>query len=455
MKPPASKRRSPLARGSWAAFALALCACAGSPAPQAVVVPPTSPLDGGNRDRLARDEEALLGALALGDARLARRFEMAPSKGAVSESALKSILAEDPGTQIVDGRIDAFSFAARERLLDEAEARIATWKYPLEKEGALERDLLKRLVEEERARVNEERDLPRSASELVRGALVTWAAPEGEVSLRARDAWLAKRMDEVRATLRDGGLATSELQELDDALDALERLATGYSEASAALARLRLRLDEVPPAKSVDGRWEELRARAKTHLGLDVDATRDRRALEEVEVALRREVKERRATLKEDEARREELAAEARVLAEGRCAPSGHGVRGFLPPPERAAICGALEGVHGGAAHEEALLPAMMSLHDDVVVALWALAVHAEGVTPEVAASRYRPLAFFPPEREARLLRLSAVRATVALGAGLGVVILARGGVREIPKRAERWLAFGDAPLDVIAREVP
>lgn len=455
--PPRTRTRCRAQRRAWEialVSVLASAACTPTVTPQQVVVPPSTSQGGGNRDRLARDEEALLAALAVADARLARRFEMPPSDAADAEAALHAILAEDPGTAVVDGRLDEFSFAARARILDEAKARVAGWTYPLTGDDELERVLLVRLVREERARVDEERDLPRSASELIRAVLTTWTTPKGEAGLTSRDAWLARRLDEVSATLRDGSLSTLELQELDDALDALERKADGYHQASLALTRLRVRLDQVVAAKTLDGRWETVRGRVLVHLGREVEPAATRATLEAALALLRSEARRLRAKLSEDDAHAAELDAEGRVLVEGRCAPSGQGVRGSLPPPERAAICGALEGWRAADDRPATQLSEVMALHDDVVVGLWALAIHAEGLTPDQADARYRPMSFLPPEREARLLRLAAVRATVVLGAALGVEQLTRGGLDAARARATRWLAFGDAPLDVIAARV-
>ncbi len=407
-----------------------------------------------NVERLASDESALLDDLATTDVRLARRFDRKPAESELEKRAVKSILAEDPEMMVVDGALDLFSFRARSRALDAAEAKVAEWRYPLEGEPALERDLVKRLLREEKARLDDEKTLPRAASELVRGVLATWTVPAAQEARDSRDAWLSRRLDDIAASLEEGPLTRLEKEELDDTLDALEHLAAGFEKANASLAKLRLAIDKVHAAPAADAsHWRTVRAAASLHVGFEVEPKALQRMLEEALATLKVEIKQRRAKLAEDDARTRELDAEPLVLAEARC-PAGKGppvrLRTLGPPPERAAICGALLQIDG--AHSDAeLLPVVMALHDDVMAALWALAIHADLQAPDAASKRYRPASFFPPEREVRLLRRVAVRATPAIVTAWAIVLLLREGPGELHARASRWLRFGDAPFDVVA----
>src|SRR6202034_142011 len=121
----------------------------------------------------------------------------------------------DTDVSVRDGAVDFFSFTARGRALDEA-ARIAgrpTDGGDGSPEDAalggqpLERLLLARLLEEERARLSEERSLPRGASALVRGIVETWptaqstspGSPSSDASSKIaaeRDSWVARRLDQ-------------------------------------------------------------------------------------------------------------------------------------------------------------------------------------------------------------------------------------------------------------------
>jgi hypothetical protein len=410
-----------------------------------------------NADRLAFDESGLLDDLATTDVRLARRFDRTPSASELGKRAVGSILAEDPEMMVVDGALDLFSVRARARALDAAEARVAAWTYPLAAEPALERDLVKRLLREEKARVADEKTLPRAASELVRGVLLTWTVPEAQAARDGRDAWLGRRLDDLTASLKDGTLTQVEKDELDDTLDALEHLAAGYERANGSLAKLRLAIDKVRPAPAPDAsRWKMIRAHLSLHLGFEVEAKALAHALEEALATLKGEIKRRRAALKEDDAHARELAAEPLVLIEARCPASKSApprLRTLGPPPERAAICGALVQIEGARGEAE-LLPVVMALHDDVMAALWALAIHADLQSPDAASKRYRPSSFFPPEREVRLLRRVAVCPTPAIATGWAIALLIAQGMPSLRPRASRWLAFGDAPVDVVQRHL-
>jgi hypothetical protein len=117
------------------------------------------------------------------------------------------------------------------------------------------------------------------------------------------------------------------------------------------------------------------------------------------------------------------------------------------PSDERAAICAALRAIAGGIELGAPLAPtkiaAAAALHDEVLVALVAL-----GAQP-------RPGFSFGADDDVgvRLRRLAAARPDVPVGVAMALemVFRAPGGAA---RRAERWLAFGDAPLDVVEREL-
>jgi len=402
-----------------------------------------------NAARFSHDEEALLGDLAALDARLARRTGVAAKEADVRKNVMGAILAEDATLKVGDeGALDLFSFEARERGLDAASRRARSWTYPLAKNGELERRLVVRLVDEEKARVGEEKALPRSASELVRGVVACWVPPSGEEASKERDRWLARRLNDVRASLKDGALTKFESNELDDSLDALEHLTSGYAESAAGIARLRVALDQVKPATDPTHDGEAVRRAARMHLGVDIDAELFAR-MERAEKELRKAISTANAARSEGEMRAIEADALDRVLVEGRCQGDGSRLRSRTPPPERAYVCGALRRAEGAAA-PRAQMAALMALHTELVVALWTSPIHFGQDAPYRAANKLRPMMPIPPEREVRLLRVAAVRPVSALAAGWAAVLLSRDGIDGVRPRAARWLAFGDAPLDVI-----
>ncbi len=406
---------------------------------------------GENADRFARDEDALLRELSAIDVRLARRTGIAASEADVRKNVMGAILAEDSTLHVADqGTLDLFSFEARARGLDAASLRVRSWTYPLAKDGELERRLLVRLVDEEKARVTEEKALPRSASELVRGIVACWAAPESPQAAKERDRWLTGRLDDVRATLKDGALTKFEGNELDDSLDTLEHLAAGYTSSAAAIARLRVALDQVKPAADPTHDGDAVQRAVQVHLGLTADAAMFAR-MEQAEKTLRASLTAAAAGRDEAETRTIEAEALDRVLVEGSCQGEGSRVRSRLPPPERAFVCGTLRTLRD-AGSARARAAALLALHTELVVALWTSPIHFGQDAPYRAANKLRPLMPIAPEREVRLLRVAAVRPVAALAAGWAAVLLTRDGAEQAQTHAARWLAFGDAPLDIVER---
>ncbi|WP_394844391.1 hypothetical protein LZC95_45980 [Pendulispora brunnea] len=413
--------------------------------------PPRSAGEAGaeNAARFARDEDALLGDLAAVDARLARRAGVVAKEADVRKNVMGAILAEDSTLEVGDeGALDLFSFEARARGLEAASQRARGWTYPLAKDSELERRLLVRLIDEEKARVAEEKALPRSASELVRGMVACWVPPANQEAGKARDKWLARRLTDVQASLKDGALTKFEANELDDSLDALERLTTGYGESSVAMARLRVALDQVRPASDPTNDGESVRRGVRTHLGLATDAAMFTR-MERAEKELRKALSASNAGRSEAEMRTIEADALARVLVEGRCQGNGSRLRSRTPPPERAYVCGSLRRM-ADATSPQARAAALMALHTELVVALWTSPIHFGQDAPYRAANKLRPLMPIPPEREVRLLRVAAVRPVAALAVGWAAVLLTEAGPDAAGTRASRWLAFGDAPLDIV-----
>ena len=419
----------------------------------------------------ARDERRALDEVAATDPRFAMRLggrgggrkgadgTPAASDEALRRAAVAALLAEDADAMVHDGALDLFSFAARSRGLDTA-ARIAREARAPGELAKTERPLLERLVAEERARLAEERDLPRSASELVRGMIDTWGPAETLEAMKERDGWAARRLDQVRASLSSATLPRVELIELDDALDPLERLASPseYAATAGALARLRVALGNVTPAEGRDASWPRVEAQLRAHLGVGAKAPELRARLEAARSMLRAAIAAHQKRIGHANDHAVLNAAEGLAFVPGRCAasPSESPVRALVPPPERAAICGALRSLAEADA-DDARVAALAAMDLEVTTALWALAVHAAGVDPDRAQERTRPLFPLPPEREMRVLRLAVARPVVALGAGLAAEILLRhagADGTDLRGPARRWLAFGDAPLDVIERDV-
>lgn len=424
-------------------LALAVVAGCGGAPPTKVMTAVIDPAPA-NVERFHREEADLLRALSTFDPRLALRIGTHPSDAELRKAAMSALIAGDSSLVVHEGALDVFSFESRARGLEAAAKSAEGWTYPLAGEAKLERDLVKRLIVEEKARLSEERRLPASASELVRALVVTWAPAATPEALKAKDDWLTRRMDDVRESLTNDVLTTVELNELDDALDPLERLTVGYSGTAASLARLRIALAQVHPASIPLGTWAEVQSAGLSHLGVKIDLTTLRAELERVRSGLHELIAlENKGVSRVDQSAGKERA-ERLVLIEGTCR-NAQGIRSLGPSPERAPICGLLGALATPDLNGNDVLRRV--LHDDLTVALWALAIHGDKLEPRRAAEKYRIESGIPPEREVRLLRRAVVRPVSVLGVGLAVTMLDT-------VSAERWLAFGDAPLDVIATEL-
>jgi len=394
---------------------------------------PRAPVDASESSRaFSAWEGARLTELAAVDPRLALRLGTAP------------------------GDSDPFAFDARAWKLEAIAGRIAN-RPRAQDASSEERELLTRLVAEEQVRVEEERRLPQSGSELVRALVATWTTPSSMKDLREHDAWLASKEDEILAALQPScPLSATQVVELEDALDPLERLATpaGYPATQGAIARLRVALGASRPAPEKGLGWDELHRRLVVHLGIADSQAALREEVAGTEARLRAEAGVRLSSAGETEARKV-LKDGGEGLSDGVCkAEAGppSGVRGLGPSPERAFVCMTLRELASGG--PEADLRAVVDLHDAVTIASWAFAIHVDGVDP-VEAPHGRPLlGELPPERQGRLVRLAAVRPVACIAVARMALLLdsGGGGPEGRRERAKRWLARGDAPLDLVQR---
>lgn len=398
----------------------------------------------------AAEKDVIVGLCAV-DRRLAQRMRRTPTEKDLGAIGMRVILAEDVGAEIVDGAIDPFSFDARRAALDEllARARAA----PTTKSTRLDHELLVRLVEAERHRVDEERNLPFSASALVDAMVKTWVPPQRAGDLARKDALLARRLSQIEASVREKTLPEPRRTELDDALDGVEAIVgtAPFVASAAALSRLRDALGESHPRGSTS--WDELRAGAAHHLGVtlpqpEVLDARFARAEAELRVAIRA----RASKLADTDERALERKAGTLLLGDGACRfdvpAEAVGVRSVGPPPERLAGCHLVRQVMAARSPEDELL-ALYIIHDHLALARWAI-----GGVASPDRSPHPWAGSVPMEREERLSRAARSRPVAALGAGLMAELLWAAGPAGVRGVAQAWSEFGDAPLDVVEREI-
>ncbi|MDP9033641.1 MAG: hypothetical protein M3O50_02455 [Myxococcota bacterium] len=396
-----------------------------------------------------RAEEVALSWLALADPRLARRTILTPRDDLAERLAMEAMPDEQVSAPLPGHSLDLFAFPARKRALDRAAQALARFAEPLPSVGPagsllarpqLERELLARLIEEEKLRAEDEARLGDSSGELVRAIVSTWTPPVAAAEWPERDAWLNKHLLEIRSSLSVEGPRIAPT-DLDVALYPLERLLPPlqFPRASAAIAQLRMAIDEdmrvVPDVAPV----ERVRLAVQGHLGLRIETATLRPRLERLVARLR--VPAARA-LGQGQSRRD-VASRARKLlyAEGPCpAPPGTLVRVVAAPPERAAICGVVSALTTGSTHDAALV----ALHDDVLMSLAAIA----GPPPP------RLQLLSEPENDLvdALERSARERPVIALGIALAAEIIY--GSDGADSRLQAWRDLGEAPLDIVAREV-
>jgi hypothetical protein len=392
---------------------------------------PSAPDDGGSA-RLVEKEKPILASLAIVDARFERRLRERASEAGLRKAALELILAEDTQAALVEGRIDMFSFDARERAL----ARLSIPALDLADVGSgtlarpkLEGELLRRLLEEEKLRVTLERNLPASASDLVRGIVDTWKPAGDDAIQSARDEWLTRRLGELETAIANTRMPREEQYELEDALDPLEQRLQGYSKATQTLAHLRVTLGAQTPTGASP--WNVVARELGPHLGTvpPPDALLERFGT--LERSLRPQ------TQPDDAA---QLAVKKLLLEGGEpCALEGRGsiVRALGTPPERDLACRIVRAV----AQDDPSAP--LAMHRVLALAIAAVGAHS-GKNHDVPPGVLQAI-------PALGVRAAGKPAPCIVGAVAIEHLLA---AADPASRAKAWLEFGDAPLDVIVREV-
>jgi hypothetical protein len=398
-----------------------------------------------------RLEDHAIEWLVAADPRLAGRAGSAASDEVLKRIGTDAILAEDSTAQMRGGSLDLFAFHARSRAIGEAGKLVASFREALPETGPLgsglarpqlERELLGRLIDEERARAEEEAALGDASGDLVRAIVSTWLPPASPQDWADRDNWVSKHLLEIRQSLRTSSPRTGP-PDLDVALYPLERLLAPlqFPRGSAAIAQLRMALDEDMRAVPKVNAPERVAHDAKIHLGVALDAAALRPQLEQTEARLR-ELASRalQATPQADRAAVEGRARDL-LLVERPCpAVPDSKVRSMAPPPERAAICGALRAL----TEEASPAPVIVALHDDVLISVAAVAA--------VPPPRTGLLSHPDNDTVDTLERMARERPVVVLGVALAAELLYGSGHGD--DRLRTWRALGEAPLDVVAREL-
>jgi len=411
---------------------------------------PTPAEDRAHAAAFAQVEDEVMGWMAAADPRLAARENASAPPRVLEQVGMEAMMVEDTAAVIRGSSLDLFAFRARAHTLDEGAKVLAAFEGPVPEKGPfgsalarprLERELLDRFLGEERARADEEAKLGDASGDLLRTVASTWTPPAKPHDVQERDIWMQKHLLELRDSLRDPARWAGPT-DLETALTPLERLMAPmqYPRGTAALAEVLIVLgaDMRAVPKLVDsGRVAHA---VKVHLGVDLETATLPARLQHLEMRLR-EAAEEALKKTPPEARRDiEGKARGLLLVEGPCPPvTETRVRAMTPPPERAALCGAVR-----ALTEETTPAAVMALHDDVLLAFAAV----------VPAPPPRTGLLSHPDNDdvERLQRMARERPVPVLGVALAAEILyPEDGPGE---RLNAWRALGEAPLDVVRREL-
>ena len=184
------------------------------------------------------------------------------------------------------------------------------------------------------------------------------------------------------------------------------------------------------------------RPAAKVHLGLALDVAALPARLERLEARLRElAVQALEASAGADARRGIEARARELLWSERPCPrwPT-RAVRAMAPPPERAAVCGALRAL----TEEARPRAALVALHDDVLLSLAAVvrappAAHRAALAPARTTTSTRSSGWRASAPSSRSARPSPRSSSTA--------------PRDRDDRIAAWRALGEAPLDVVARE--
>ena len=428
-----------------------LVSCAG--APRAARAPLAS--SAGVRDgaAFAAWEARWLADLGATDPRIAMRLPVRPGAEALERVAVEAVVQGDKDLGVLGGAINPFSFTARARRLRALREELDRLPDDGLAASRDERGLLARLLDGEDLRIVSEAASPESASERVRAIVAGWGHPASprEVDEREHEAEHG-----LRAVLEDvtaGKLQGPRVTELEDALDPLERLAPaeGYPETTRLLTSLRVELGRLHPQAPAWPTPPPLAIRLDVYLGFRQDAHALRARLEVEEASLRSDAKARLAGMPEQAVSEVLAPAAAHVAAESTCGtpPGASLVRAMIPPPERALVCDALRLVADAASPTDELI-ATVALHDDVAIALWAIELDRGATDLEATRLAHPLMASVSSNRQDRLLRGALATPARAIAAGLAAALLDSGGPAGRRLRASRWLAFGDAPFDVV-----
>jgi hypothetical protein len=429
------------ARLAIVCLALGAVACGATPPPRTLS---TTTLEGYVQSFL-RAEPVLIESLARSDPRVARRLGIAP-----------------PPRFTDPFQFDVRAIGLENVVLSLAELTLPEWRGDEPQilvRHRLEEELVYRFLAEEQFRLaSEQSDVRRSAA-LLRAIANAWpgSAVSHPATASSVDAVLAWRLAQVRGAVQPFVLSEADRAELVDAIEIIgARVATApLPRAKVEVTRLRaaVAIAWVAPFPTED--WDDVAAALHAFLGIDADEAKLLARIDDAARALAAQARVGLGAIAPnyaDDARRR-AAAMLHVGSPCRSDAPDSVVRSLAPPPERASACVVVRAAANAETDLDELV-ALVVLHDAAIVGAWSIALHGARRDPVEARRRWRPLVALGAEQEARLTRFAQAHPVDAVGAALAAALLVHDGPARVVATARAWRAFGDAPLDVVEREL-
>lgn len=405
-----------------------------------------------------RVEEEALQWLAAEDPRLATRFGLAAPEWMLNRIRTDAVLREDGRAVVRGGSLDIFAFEGRDLVLRRVASLVGDdAPLPVSEDGnlrlrqtRLESVLARRVISEERARLDDEMRLGDASGELVRGLVDELRVPvpaEGEVG---RDEWVARSLLEIQGSLAALSSRGAH-RDLDTALYPLERMLSSaqFPKAARALVDLRIAMDVAarPLAELPD--LADVIRRVRMHIGVELDPGDFDDRMSRLATAIGAEIDRRLSSSLSSPSgpdasgvTRADLEARARGLLLGAdsCPCESETRIGCMgPSPERRGICAILRALTEVPERTAALI----ALHDDVVIARTVLRANV--------AVRTSLLSRPPAELVDQLLDTARTSPVFVLGIALATELLYASDGSDA--RIACWRRLGDVPLDIAARE--
>ncbi|HEY2366574.1 MAG TPA: hypothetical protein VGH87_09320, partial [Polyangiaceae bacterium] len=100
------------------------------------------------------------------------------------------------------------------------------------------------------------------------------------------------------------------------------------------------------------------------------------------------------------------------------------------------------------------MLGVLLAMHDAVVAGAWALVFARGGDATTIALAAPKLVAPLGPTSSGKLTRFAVTHPTEAISRALSIEWIMRNGLADAALRADAWRTWGDAPLDIVDREL-